>query len=393
MAPERQHGRRFGPGTLAALGLAFAAGFWTFSLTRQDAPPPAADPAALPVVTLRDIAFSDIAGWPEDNHRAALAALVKSCVTPPDAARFPQFGTAEAWARACAAANSADPASARAFFEAHFRPARVLGEGKVTGYYEPELAGSRATSDAFPAPVYARPADLVTADPEAFRAVLRGERLSGKVADGVLKPYDTRAEIAARGLEGRAAVLVYLPSAADAFFLQVQGSGRVKLAEGGWLRLNYAAQNGHPYTAIGAALIAAGEIPREAMSMQAIRAWLAAHPERAAEVMNRNASYVFFRELPLDDPSEGPPGAEGVALTPGRSLAVDARLYPYGLPVFVTAPGTGAGDVARLMIAQDTGGAIRGAVRGDIFFGWGAEAEAAAGVTNAAAEFVILRPR
>ncbi len=391
MADPRPPGRRFG---LVALFLAFAAGaagFWAASSIWKPAPPGPA--AALPVVELHDIAFADIPGWAADDHAAALAAFQKSCAALPDAARFPQFGDAEAWSRACAAAGTADTASARHFFETRFQPAAVSGTGKVTGYYEPELTGSRAKSAAFPAPVYARPADLVTADPEGFRALLHGERLAGKLENGTLKPYDTRAEIESGSLDGRADAIVYLPSTVDAFFLQIQGSGRVKLQEGGWLRLNYAAQNGHPYSAIGAALIAEGAIPREKMSMQAIRAWLAANPDRAAAVMNLNASYVFFRALALDDPALGPPGAEGVPLMPGRSLAVDSRLYPYGLPVFVTARGTGAGDIARLMIAQDTGGAIRGAVRGDIFFGWGVEAEAAAGVTNAEAAFVILRPK
>ena len=312
-------------------------------------------------------------------------------------AKFSDFGSPGAWASACAAAFATIPGAARNFFESRFIPARASDgektEGKVTGYYEPELKASRTASADYPVPVYARPRDLVSADPEAFRVILRGERLAGKVIDGVLKPYETRADIEASGLAGRADALLYLPSAADAFFLQVQGSGRVAFPDGGALRLNYDAQNGRPYTAIGAALIAEGAIPREQMSMQAIRAWLAANPDRAAEIMNLNESYVFFRELPLEDPALGPPGGEGVALTPGRSLAVDSRLYPYGLPVFVSAAGAGGGDVARLMIAQDTGGAIRGVVRGDIFFGWGAEAEAAAGVTNAPATFIVLRPK
>jgi membrane-bound lytic murein transglycosylase A len=406
MSAGRHVTRRFSPQLLTALILGLlAGGALTSALLPRPAcsqtgcPSPVEPP--LPVVGLTDITFADIPGWGDDDMAPALTAFRASCrgitADPARFARFPAFGSASAWTRVCAAAASADPAGARAFFETNFTPARV-GEGdvltgKVTGYYEPELSGSRTQSPAYPAPVYARPPDLVTADPDAFRTLLRGERLSGKVVDGVLKPYETRAEIEAAGLKGRAEPLLYLPSTADAFFLQVQGSGRVTLAEGGAVRLNYAAQNGRPYTAIGAALIAEGAIPREKMSMQAIRAWLADNPARAAEIMNLNASYVFFRELPLADLSEGPPGAEGVALTPGTSLAVDSRLYPYGLPVFVTATGTGAGDIARLMIAQDTGGAIRGVVRGDIFFGWGAEAETAAGATNAPATFIVLRPK
>lgn len=406
MFPRAADARRIGPVYLGALLIAFAAGgLFTWALM----PTPACGETGclprpeppIPKVTLTDIGFAEIPGWAEDDLEPALAAFRMSCAgIVIDAARFTKFegfGTPGAWASACAAAFAAEAGSARSFFESQFIPARASDgdqpEGKVTGYYEPELKGARLASAAYPAPVYARPRDLVSADPEAFRALLRGERLAGKVIDGVLKPYETRAEIESAGLKDRADALLYLPSTADAFFLQVQGSGRVTLAEGGAVRLNYAAQNGRPYTAIGAALIAEGAIPREKMSMQAIRAWLAANPERAAEIMNLNESYVFFRELPLEDPSLGPPGGEGVALTPGRSLAVDSRLYPYGLPVFVTAKGTGGGDIARLMIAQDTGGAIRGVVRGDIFFGWGAEAENAAGATNAPAGFIVLRPK
>lgn len=406
MFPRRQDARRLGPALYAALFLSFAAGgVFTWAVMPepacgQDTCPPPAQPA-IPVVTLTDIAFSQLPGWDGDDHAAALITFRASCagivIDAGRFARFPAFGSPGAWARACAAALVARLEEARLFFETHFVPARAsgdsVGDGKVTGYYEPELAGSRIRGNAYRAPVYARPRDLVTADPEAFRALLRGERLSGKVEAGVLRPYETRAEIEAGGLAGRADPILYLATTADAFFLQIQGSGRVMLAEGGAVRLNYAAQNGRPYTAIGAALIAEGAIPREEMSMQAIRAWLAANPDRADEIMNLNESYVFFRELPLDDLSAGPPGAEGVALTPGRSLAIDSRLYPYGLPIFVDARATGAGDMARLMIAQDTGGAIRGVVRGDIFFGWGAEAEAAAGATNAPADFVVLRPR
>lgn len=396
--------RRVKAALLGGLALGFVAGaalLWALlpspACSETGCPPPAEAP--LPLVGLSEIAFADMPGWTADDPTLALAAFRASCrgiaADSERFSRFTGFGSPDAWVKVCAAAAKAS--DARTFFEANFRAMRAseagAADGKVTGYYEPELKGSRTRSAAYPAPVYARPGDLVMADPAAFRVLLRGERLAGKVIEGTLVPYETRAEIEAAGLAGRAEPLLYLPSTVDAFFLQVQGSGRVTLVDGGAVRLNYAAQNGQKYTAIGAALIAEGAIPREKMSMQAIRAWLAANPARASEVMNLNASYVFFRELPLDDPALGPPGGEGVALTPGRSLAVDSRLYPYGLPIFVTATGTGAGDIARLMIAQDTGGAIRGVVRGDIFFGWGDAAEAAAGETNAPANFVVLVPR
>jgi membrane-bound lytic murein transglycosylase A len=345
-------------------------------------------------------------GWARDDHAAALAAFQLSCRgIVADPARFSEregFGAPAAWSGACIAALSTEPPDARRFFESRFEPVVIAGSGgkvgRVTGYYEPELKGSRTRSAAFPAAALARPGDLVTADPEGFRSILRGERLAGKVKDGMLVPYETRAEIEAGALDGRTAPLLYLASAADAFFLQIQGSGRVTLAEGGEVRLAYAAQNGHPYTAIGAALIARGEVARDAMSMQAIRNWLDTHPDRAAEMMNLNGSYVFFSERPLPDPSVGPDGAEGVPVTPGRSLAIDDAVYPYGLPVFVTArvgaaDGAGQEETARLMIAQDTGGAIRGVLRADYFFGWGEEAERRAGATNGTLRMVLLRPK
>lgn len=357
-----------------------------------------------PAATLTPVAFADLPGWAEDDPAGALAAFRASCPgIVADPGRFsPVFGAAADWARVCAAAADTLPAGARAFFETRFEAFAVSGPdgatGLVTGYYEPELDGSRTWSMVFPEPAYPAPADLVTVDAAAFAALLNGQRLAGKVVGARLVPYDTRGQIGAYTYGRRNRPLLYLRSQADGFFLQIQGSGRVRLTDGTLVRLGYAAQNGHPYTAIGGELIARGEIAREDMSMAAIRAWLAANPLEAEALMNRNASYVFFAESPLDDPSTGPKGAEGVALTPGRSLAVDARVWPYGLPVFVAgriaaADGIGEEDMARLMVAQDTGGAIRGVVRGDIFFGWGAEAERRAGGTDGAARFYVLLPR
>ncbi|MCC6918161.1 MAG: murein transglycosylase A [Alphaproteobacteria bacterium] len=390
---------------LAALtGAALAILFLPRSACSHDACPDISAPPVALKVDFAPTTFAKLAGWAEDDHAAALAAFRQSCkAIAADASRFADhegFGSPEAWAAACGEALTAS--DAKSFFESRFEPVVLAGRegrsGRVTGYYEPELKGSRTRSDAYPAAALARPDDLITADPVAFRPILRGERLSGKVVDGMLVPYESRAEIEAGSLGRRATALLYLASAADAFFLQIQGSGRIALAEGGQVRLAYAAQNGRPYTAIGAALIARGEIASGDMSMQAIRAWLDSHPGEAAEVMNLNESYVFFREQPLPDPSVGPDGAEGVPVTPGRSIAVDDGVYPYGVPLFVTArigaaDGTGQEEVRRLMIAQDTGGAIRGVVRADYFFGWGPEAERRAGATNGALRIVLLRPK
>ncbi len=361
--------------------------------------------AAIPQASLAEAAFTDLPYWADDDPARALATLQRSCVgILEDAGRFSdaRFGAAGDWLAVCRLASRTDAAQARAFFERNFKVMAVSGAeggpGKVTGYYEPELEGSRFAAEGFTEPAYARPNDLITVDAQGFAAILKGERLAGKVAEGRLVPYETRTEIRAPSYQGRAHPLLYLRAAADLFFLQVQGSGRVKLTDGSAVRLTYAAQNGHPYTAIGAELIRRGEIAREAMSMQAIRAWLDAHPGEAEALMNLNASYVFFREEALPDPTIGPPGAEKVALTPGRSMAVDARVYPYGLPVYVSAEVAGADGKGRepfnhLMIAQDTGGAIRGVVRGDIFFGWGAEAEHRASATNGQARFWVLVPK
>jgi len=390
---------------LAALtGAALSALFLPRPACSHDSCPDTPASPVAPKVGFEPTNFATLAGWEKDDHAAALAAFRLSCRgIAADPSRFSDredFGSPDAWKTVCR--DAATAADAKSFFESRFEPVVVLGpegrSGRVTGYYEPELKGSRARSAAYPAAVLATPRDLVTADPERFRAILRGERLAGKVVDGMLVPYETRAEIEAGGLADRATPLLYLGSTADAFFLQIQGSGRVSLAEGGLVRLAYAAQNGHPYTAIGASLIARGEIARDDMSMQAIRAWLDSHPGEAAEVMNLNESYVFFREQPLPDPSVGPDGAEGVPLTPGRSIAVDDAAYPYGVPLFVTArigaaDGVGQEEVHRLMIAQDTGGAIRGVVRADYFFGWGAEAERRASSTNGALRMVLLRPK
>ena len=385
---------------LAALAAALL-GAAAVALTAPAVPLPS---GAVPNADLTPVAYADLPGWAADDQAGALAAFRASCPgILADPGRFPSgLGAAADWRAACTAALETAPAKARRFFEDRFDAFAVSasgsGDGKITGYYEPELEGSRTWSMLFSEPAYGVPPDLVTVDAAAFAPLLEGQRIVGKVVAARLVPYDTRAEIGGYDYRGRARTLLYLRSRAVAFFLQIQGSGRVRLPDGRMVRLGYAAQNGHAYTAIGGVLIARGEIAREDMSMAAIRTWLAAHPREADELMNRNASYVFFEETPLDDPALGPKGAEGVALTPGRSLAVDARVWPYGLPIHIAgrisaADGVGEEDIARLMIAQDTGGAIRGVVRGDLFFGWGPEAERRAGGTDGPVRFYVLLPK
>lgn len=345
--------------------------------------------------------FTDLAGWSEDQQDSALTALARSCARlltlPADRLLGPPvFGAAGIWAVPCRALpKQTDAAGARAFLEQYFLPVAIrdgdTADGLFTGYYEPVLAGSRQPDKRHTTPLLAPPPDLVTVELGQFREAWRGERVAGRVIDGRLRPYESRAEIVAGRLGTRAVPIAWAADPVDAFFLQIQGSGRVALAEGGELRLGYAAQNGHRYVPIGRVLVERGVLAPEAVSMQSIRAWLAANPGEAAAVMNANPSYVFFRII--DEP--GPLGSEGVALTPGRSLAVDRAHLPLGVPVWLDAedPLDPARRLRRLLVAQDTGGAIRGVVRGDVFWGEGAEAEARAGQMRARGRYWVLLPR
>ena len=351
--------------------------------------------------------FEDLPGWREDALAEAVPAFLRSCKrisALPDEADLgePFAGTAASWKPLCAAAAklpAGDSAAARAFFEAELRPYAATNNeaplGLFTGYYEPLLQGSRKRGGRYTIPLYVCPPELVQVELGRFREELKGQRIAGKVEDGTLVPYPDRAEIEEGALSGRKLELVWVDDPVDAFFLQIQGSGRIRLAEGGEMRVGYAAQNGHPYFAIGRDLIDRGALTRDEVSMQSIRKWLVEHPEEAREVMRKNASYVFFQELK----GEGPLGAEGVALTPGRSLAVDRKHFPLGVPIWLSAgmPGPKEGDpdrkLRRLLVAQDTGGAIRGPVRGDVFWGYGPEAAELAGRMKHRGRLWVLLPK
>lgn len=359
-------------------------------------------------LVLKPAGFADLPGWRGDEVEKAVPALLRSCeriAALPDAAAIddePYAGTARDWKAACAAASALPPgdrAAARTFFEAHFRPWAAHNNrnplGLFTGYYEPLLQGSRKRSGRYNVPLYARPPELIMVDLGRFREELKGQRIAGKVEDGNLRPFPDRREIEEGAIDDRKLEIVWVDDAVAAFFLHIQGSGRVQLAEGGEMRLGYAAQNGHPYTAIGKDLIARGALTLENVSLQTIRDWLKAHPEEAAAVMQKNASYVFFQVLEGD----GPLGAEGVPLTPGRSLAVDRSYIPLGAPVWLVAgipsPKENEPDrtLRRLLVAQDTGGAIRGPVRGDVFWGFGGDAEAVAGRMKHRGRVWLLLPK
>jgi len=357
--------------------------------------------------TFVPVSFAALPGWEEDRVSYALPALRKSCEKfarkPDDKLIGPNGigGAAGDWKPVCNEAYAlpnGDDEKARAFFESFFQPYLVtdIGDedkpaaGLFTGYYEAGLRGSRSQGGIYQTPLYKRPDDLVLVGLGAFKNDWRGKRLAGKLDNGQLVPYASRAEIEAGKLRGKNLELVWVDDPVDAFFLHIQGSGRVLFADGTSMRVGYDGHNGHDYTSIGRILIDRGEISKEAMSMQAIRKWLAAHPKKGQDLMRENSSFIFFRELK----DEGPVGAQGVVLTPGRSLAVDKRYMSLGVPLWLhtfTDPVDHA-PISRLVVAQDTGGAIKGVVRGDVFWGFGKEAAERAGKMKEEGSVFALLP-
>lgn len=352
-------------------------------------PPPKIQPASS--LHLSRASFSDLPDWNGSSADAALAAFRRSCavlMAKPDSAPMGgagYAGTVADWRSACADAN----ADARAFFQKNFTPYAVSGsDGLFTGYYEPQIRGSHTKHGVFQTPVYGLPTDLVRADLGLFNPKLKGEHISGKVSGHALVPYADRARINEKGLD--APVLFYTDDAVAFFFLQIQGSGRVVFEDGGAARIAYAGENGQPYTAIGRTLIADGSLARETVSLQTIRAWLLANPARARAVMETDKSYIFFEQRALGDTALGSTGSQGVNITPLGSIAVDQRIHALGAPFYVAADGPD--PVRAVMVAQDTGGAIRGPVRADMFFGFGEEAERRAGAMKAPGRLYVLLP-
>ena len=350
-------------------------------------------PAAPPMQAAR---WSDLPGWGDDDVKAALPALLQSCRALASRPQWP------IWRAACEEAKThvgASSARLRSFFEAQFSPFLMTlpdatTSGLVTGYYEPLLRGSRTRSTKFAQPVLGVPPDLLTIDLSDVLPDLKNMRLRGRLQGNKVVPYYSRAEIVGRETESVSKVLLWVDDPIELFFLQIQGSGRVKLPDGKLVRIGYADQNGHPYRSIGRVLIERGDLKPEEASMQGIQAWARANPARLDELLNSNPSYVFFRELPpAGKEGDGPLGALGVPLTPGRSIAIDPRHIPLGAPVYLstTQPNSDV-PLRRLMLAQDTGGAIRGVVRADFFWGFGAEAGAQAGRMKQQGQMWVLLP-
>lgn len=340
-------------------------------------PPPETVPSAERTTRYLPVSFADLPGWREDDLREALPALLRSCLT---------LQRQEVWQRFCSAlrAERFEAAAAlRAFLERYLRPWRLIASdgkdtGLVTGYYEPLLNASREPDARFRFPLYAAPDDLLTVELADLFPELKNKRVRGRVIGKKVLPYAARAEIDANGSALKGKEIAWVDDAVELFFLHIQGSGRLRLPDGTLLRVGYADQNGHPYRSIGKLLVDRGELSLDQASMQGIQAWGKAHPEKLDALLAENPSYVFFRELPSGD--GGPPGALGLALTAGRSVAVDPKQTPLGAPLWLasTRP-LSLEPLERLVLAQDTGGAIRGPMRLDFFWGFGDEAGALAG--------------
>ena len=397
-----------------------------------------------PVLEIRFLTFDELEGWIQDDPIPALETFVRSCERferlPAGSSANPLenlglensgseepavtlAGTVADWLRPCSEARALSVSAYsdaggrrgafRAFFEYHFRPVEIATRrtplpdgparragpvidkgGTFTGYYEPVYEASRQRTLMRNAPVLPRPDDLIDVDLGQFRDELKGERIAGRLEGARLVPFADRMRIEAS--DPAEAPLAWLDPN-DLFFLQIQGSGRLAFDDGAILRIGYDGQNGHPYTAVGRVMVARGIMPLEEVTMQSIRNWLDSAPLNEAEALRQtNASYVYFRPLGGLSPELGPLGAQGAPLTPGRSLAVERRFHTMGAPIWVDiepVEGNGEEPIRRLMIAQDTGGAIKGAVRGDVFWGPGDEAGAIAGAMNARGSMVVLLPR
>ncbi|HEX8956078.1 MAG TPA: murein transglycosylase A [Burkholderiaceae bacterium] len=346
-----------------------------------------------PAETLHPSTYLAVPGWDRDDLREAWQPFMSSCIV---------LIKRQEWKEPCAVAQMVDGQDAKAvreFFEAFLQPYQVFNadgsdQGLITGYYEPLLHGARKRGGAYQTPLYRTPDDLLTIDLSSVYPELKNMRLRGKLVGNKVVPYGSRADLTAGdALAGKE--LLWVDDPIEAFFLQVQGSGRVQMSDTHeMVRVAYADQNGYPYKSIGRYLVDRGEMTLDQASAQSIKTWAAAHTDRLAELLDANPSYVFFKEEKVANPNSGPKGSIGVPLTPQRSIAVDNQFIPAGVPVFLatTQPSSDT-ELQRLMMAQDTGGAIRGAVRADFFWGFGNEAGEKAGKMKQKGTMWVLLPK
>jgi membrane-bound lytic murein transglycosylase A len=375
---------------------------------RRHLPYPQLDwPLAISDSQYAPVAWADIAGWNDDDHLAAFKTFRASCKPISEQRSLPADPKALGISlrepcRAARAADITDSAKARSFFEYHFVALQIsrLGEnaGFVTGYYEPVIDGSRTQTDIYNVPVYRRPSNLfVRGFTQDSPELPNKGQVFRKIGRRKLVPYYDRSQIEDGAIAGRGLEICWLKNQTDLLFSQIQGSARVRLEDGSTIRINYAAHNGYPYTAVGRVLIDRGIIPKEQMSMQKIREWMDQNPDGAKDLRRQNRSYIFFREVQLSDKDEAV-GAQGVPLTPGRSIAVDKSLHVYGTPFFIEGELPIESEQSktpfrRLMIAQDTGSAITGPARADLYFGAGADAGRVSGRLRHNMHFVMLAPK
>jgi len=359
-------------------------------------------------VSQRRMKFADLDGWLEDDHAAALAAFLRSArrivdAAPSDVTLGVSGSALQRVARIALSEPTLGPLEARRFFETHFEPIAIEPTARafLTGYYEPEVLGSSMRTDVFRFPLYTRPPDLVDVTDTNQPTDWDPAYMFARMTDAGLVPYFDRGEIEDGALAGRGLELVWLADPIDVFFIHVQGSASLRLPDQTRLRVAYAAKAGHPYTSIGKRLIEQGLATPETMTLDRLRAWLSENPKAGTALMRENRSYVFFRALNAGDldPDLGAIAAAGVQITPGRSIAVDHRLHAYGTPIWLDAglPLGASGEMLamrRLMIAQDTGSAIVGPARADLFIGLGPQAGAIAGrIRHQPQRFVMLKPR
>lgn len=349
--------------------------------------------------------FADLPGWESDDHLAAFEAFRRSAIQAlkkpyrdgSDGRTFERMRTVFEVAANATLSNNRD---ARNLFESSFKPVRIVNEngaaGLVTGFYEPVVDGSRSATPKFPSPIYRQPDDLVEIDDATRPAHMDAYFRFAQKTGNELRYHPDRGDIERGCLNGRGLELVHVANRVEAFFIHVQGAARIRLGDGSQMAITYAAKTGHPFTGPGGILLQRGEVPASQMSMQAIRQWLHDNPDKADELLWQNRSFIFFKETPVENPELGPVAAAKVQLTAGRSMAVDREKHVFGSAFYVAAPKVNFGDgkpFQRLMVAQDTGSAILGEARGDLFTGSGFEAGEIAGRIKAEADFWLLVPK